>query len=245
MDMPWIHCYRLRPFCRNLGIACTILFVAMGLVSTLAAYFNVDGSFGRPYLAALVFGLFWSAWVVLGIWLILLYYRYRLFTNDTALYQVGVIREQHADLNLVNEMKWRTRPMGGSVRLSGQFGVVKIEFAGFESAQRKELISFLRHAIDDSRQPGWQEFCKRFEDSPEGREHSRRSRFWLAVFFLANAVAFFMFWIAGFGVVHLAASILNAVFGGKMLIASLRSGGSNVMDAGERKDAPEPPSPAV
>ena len=71
----------MRPYFRNVGLIGTIFFVVVGLVSTLAAYFNVDGSFARPKLAALLFGLFWSAFTLLGIWLLLLYYKYRLLST--------------------------------------------------------------------------------------------------------------------------------------------------------------------
>ena len=70
MEHEWTHCYRMRPHFRNVGLVCIVFFAVIGVFSTLAAYFNIDGSFARPELGALVFGLFWSAFTCLGLWLL-------------------------------------------------------------------------------------------------------------------------------------------------------------------------------
>lgn len=71
----------------------------------------------------------------------LLFYRYRLFANESAILQVGVILRQRADLSHVDELKRRTCPQGGSARLSGDSGVLKINFGDFQPAQREQLIA--------------------------------------------------------------------------------------------------------
>jgi hypothetical protein len=213
----------MRPYFRNAGGACTAFFLVVGFVSTFAAFFNIDGSFPRPKLMALVFAMSWSLFVLLGVWLLLLYYRYRLFVNDTVLRQVGVMRKQHADLSLVNELKWRRFPSGGSVRLSGSFGILKIGLGNFGSADRDRLIAFLRQAIGDANQQGWDEFRRQFDDTPEKRKRARRFRFWLAIFLIANAIAFAVAWMMGFGAMHLPMSIVNAVVGGYWLRMYIRN----------------------
>ena len=147
MEHQLTDCYRMRPYFRIVGIICTVFFAVVGVASTLVAYFNVDGSFARPRLAALIFGLFWSAFTFLGVWLLLLYYKYRLFVSDLSLRQKGVLLDRRIDLNFVDELKWRRFPAGGSIRLSGMFGVLKIEFGNFNIVDREELVSVLRHAI--------------------------------------------------------------------------------------------------
>lgn len=214
MEPQWTHCYRMRPYYRNLAVVCTIAFAVMGGVSTASAYFNVDGSFPNPGHAAWIFGVFWSAWVVLGIWLLLVYCRYRLFRNATSLCQVGLVRERNAQLDLVQELRWRRFPAGGSVRLAGPFGVVKIELANFNSAERTQLISYLRGAVDLSRQTGWQAFYRQFEDPEAKRERARRDQRVGGVVCLAFAVGFLAAWIAGLGVINLPASIVTGAVGG-------------------------------
>ena len=74
----WRHCYRARPYFRNVGVTCTVGVLAIGLFSVIAAFFNLDGSFPNPDAAALVLALFWLGWFLLGLWLIAFYYKYLL-----------------------------------------------------------------------------------------------------------------------------------------------------------------------
>jgi len=217
MEPQWTHCYRMRSYYRNVGVVCTVAFAVMGGVSTLVAFFNVDGSFPNPWLAVWTLASFWSAFVLLGLWLLLAYSKYRLFVSPTSLRQVGVVREQYAELNLVDELRWRRFPAGGSVRLAGPFGMMKIELSNFSSADRKQVISFLRDAVDSSRQPGWHAFTQQYEDTPARCERARRAAFVCGIAFLVLAVGFLIAWIAGLGVVNLAVAIVNAIVGGRML----------------------------
>ncbi len=211
MDPQWTDCYRMRPYVRNVGLACTAFFAIVGLASTLAAYFNIDGSFARPKLAALVFGLFWSAWTLLGIWLLLGYYRYRLFVNKSTLRQVGIVSDRQAELELIRELKWRQYPKGGSVRLSGLFGVMKIELGNFQTIEREQLTAFLRQAVAETNQIGWEQFQEHFRDSPKKKQRSRRARFVIACVFAAHAIAFGLLWVVGRGMSYLAMSVVNAL----------------------------------
>src|SRR5438132_3763373 len=69
------RCFRLRRYYLVIGVVCAALFAIMGVTSTLAAYWNIDGSFARPKLAALIFGTFWSGFTLLAVWVILAYFR--------------------------------------------------------------------------------------------------------------------------------------------------------------------------
>lgn len=240
MPQPWAHSYRMRPYYRNVGIVCTCGFLAMGIVSTTVAFFNVDGSFPNPKLAAVILGVFWSAWCLLGVWLILAYYRYRLLANQNEIRQIGVIREQHVPMSQVQELKWRCFPAHGSVRLSGSFGVVKIGLGPIANSERENLLSFFRSTIDGSRQSGWAKFDEQL-NQPSGvkKTPSRRARFWLAIFFIANGIAFFIAWCFGLGNVNLIASPLNIVFGTYMLIKLERDGESHLPKTGEPNGEPE------
>lgn len=106
MEHEWTHCYRIRAYYRNLGLVGTIFFAAVGVVFTLLAYFNIDGSFAHPKLTALICGLFWSAFTCLGGWVLLVYYKYRLLVNDTTLRQISVFRDKQVDLHLVDQSIW-------------------------------------------------------------------------------------------------------------------------------------------
>lgn len=205
-------CYRVRRYFRNVGIASTIGFALMGLTSVFASYFNVDKSFARPLLAAAIFGVFWSCFVLLGCWLILFSRRYRLYVDGDSIRQVGVIRDRSLSLSTVNEIKWRRYPAGGSVRIATLTDVMKIDFGNFESDVRKHVISLVRDRTDDARQIGWSEFQRQFEDSPERKVRARRAIGMLIGIFSLHAIAFLVLWGLRFGNKFLFASILNAVF---------------------------------
>jgi hypothetical protein len=246
MDEHWTHSYRMRPYFRNVGVVCTAGFLAMGVVSTTVAYFNVDGSFPNPKLAALIFGLFWSAWCLLGVWLIVAYYRYRLFANHNGIQQIGVVRHQFAPIIHIHELRWRPFPSGGSVRLAGLFGVLKIELGLLAQSQRQEFVSFLRTAVDSSRQIGWETFDEQFNQQPVARNaRSRRAAIALAIFFIAIGIGFLVAWCCGLGNVNLVASPINIVFGAYLLLKSKHDGKSPMLYTGDPSAAPKPPKGAL
>jgi hypothetical protein len=245
MEHQWTRCYRMRPYFRNVGLICTVFFAVVGLVSTLVAYFNIDGSFARPKLAALIFGLFWSAFTFLGIWLLLLYYRYRLFVNDSSLRQIGVLRDSQMDMSLVDELRWRRFPKGGSVRMSGVFGVLKIELGNFSIVNREELVAFLRQAISENRQIGWQQFNEQLADTPDKRKRSRRARILLALVFGGHAIAFGIVWAVGRDLQYLVMSGVNAVVAAYLIRVHLRDQTVSATHAGEQSGEPEPPTTRV
>lgn len=152
------RCYRMRPYFQNVGIAGTAFFTAIGLLSTLVAYFNVDGSFPRPKLFARILGVFRSVPTLLGAWLILLSYRYRFYVSKSCLRQVDVFKDIRIDLDQVDKWKWRRSSTGGNARAVGPFGVLRIEFGNFNDVDRDDLVSFLRHAIPVIKQIGWNQF---------------------------------------------------------------------------------------
>ena len=218
----WTHCYRMSSWYRNVGVVCTILFTLIGLGSTLAAYFNVDDSFPQPELAAVGFAVFWSAFVLLSIWLIVCYYKYRLFTNAHALHEVRVMSMQDLDLTLVENLYWRRFPVGGSVRLTSAFGNVKIELGHFPTSDRERLVQFFRNGVEHSKQSGWPEFSRQFEHAGAPPERAHRDSIRRAIVFFLLAIGFLIAWIAGLGVLHLALSFTNAILGAWVLLPLLK-----------------------
>lgn len=205
MDGASTRCYRMRPYFRNVGIICTVFFTVVGVVSTYAAYFNIDGSFPNPELAALVFAAVWSAFALLGVWLLLLYRKYRLCINESSLRQTGILRDDQADLSLVDRLEWPRSPSSGNVRLSGMFGVVKIPLGSLED--REEVTKFLREAIDQSKQTGWDGMI----DSPEKRRRSRQALRILIFVLATHAIAFAIVWTISRQWLFLVTAGLNAL----------------------------------
>src|SRR4051794_19199445 len=110
-----VQSFRLRRHFRNVGILCAVCFAAAGVVSTLYAYINPNSEFIRPRLAMLVFGLGWSSFVCLAVWLIAAYYRERLFLTERAIVQHGVIGRCTLEVSDVLRIEWHERPLDGSI----------------------------------------------------------------------------------------------------------------------------------
>src|SRR5262245_33709454 len=88
------RCYRLRRYYLVVGVVCAVFFAAMGIASTVAALWNIDGSFARPQLAALIFGTFWSGFTLLAVWVIVAYFRERLYFGKAGVVQHGIFHSR-------------------------------------------------------------------------------------------------------------------------------------------------------
>lgn len=160
------RCYRLRRSLLFAGVACTGCFLAFGLLSSLTALWNVDGSFARPAQAALFFGLFWSAWVLLGVYITAAAVRERLYVSPRRIEKVGCLRTRTMQLEDVSSAQWRQIPRQGSLVLRGRNGKLTLEFGNYGTADRRELIARLRDYLDEHLQEGWAEFEARFPADP-------------------------------------------------------------------------------
>ncbi len=204
----------MRPYFRNVGIGGTLGFLVIGVAFASFAYRNVDGSFPQPEVAALSIGLFCIGWCLLGGWLILAYFRYRLVVNHDEICQAGAFRRQRAPIAQIQELRWRCFPRDGSIRISGEFGVVVLDLGCIAEPEREEVISFLRETIDDSRQIGWAKFTERIlEARGPSIEAMRRIQNWSAVVFNTFGIALFIAWCADFGLDCLVLSSLCIITG--------------------------------
>ncbi|MCA9237971.1 MAG: hypothetical protein KDA44_21005 [Planctomycetales bacterium] len=210
----WDHTYRLRPYFRNVGIVCTSLFLCALVGSVLAAYFNIEGSFARPALAIAFFSVVFGSFTLLGVWLILAYLKYRLFLNDNAICQVGVLQTKSIALNAIHELKWRLFPQGGSCVLTSLGTKLKIEFNNFTNAEKAELITYLHQSVASDRQTNWDHFHDRFlVNSPERARQQQSSKRILILAIFGFAAVFGVAWISGRGFQYLVISIVNLLVG--------------------------------
>jgi hypothetical protein len=150
--------YHLRRLYLVIGVACAVFFCTVGVVSTATAYWNVDGSFARPKLAALIFALFWSGLTLLSVWIILAYFRERLFLTDVIIIQRGIIRTKTMRVEEVTHLKWRRVPVGGSIIVYTPTEKIKIEFHNFTTAERYEILVFFRTTFNREIQEDWSYF---------------------------------------------------------------------------------------
>lgn len=205
------RCYRIRRNYLVLGIFGTISFGSIGIVSTIAAYWNIDGSFRHPKQAALLFGIVWSCFTLLSIWLILAYVRARLCVSHREIKGIGCIRTKTISVPNVTRIIWRIVPRGGSVVVCDVSSKIKISLENFNAEDRHDLITFFRECVAADIHEGWPRFAQRFlEPGPEGARGSRTAATVTVSLLVFFATSFVCFWIAGLGVRYLVYGILNA-----------------------------------
>lgn len=212
---PTTECYRLGPQYLVLGIVCLAFFLAMDVGSVYVAYWNIDGSFGRPELAAVVFGVFWSLWVLLSLWLIIAYFRERLFVSADAITQHGCIRKRTINFPDVIKIVWKRIPKGGSVIIRGHFSRIKIYLSNFTSDEQDRLITLLRGEFAPEIQEGWERFneSRLLVVAARTPTKSRGTAMICALLLFSFAGIFGYCWASGLGIQWLIVGILNALFG--------------------------------
>jgi hypothetical protein len=210
-----------RRFYLVVGVLCGVFFSVMGVASTLSAYWNIDGSFPQPKLAALIFGIGWSCFTLLAVWIILVYFRERLYLANKTIIQNSVIRSRtiHSeDVVHVNWRRWpaggsiwRRWPAGGSIVVQTPSAKIKIGLGNLTKEEREEIIRFFRETFASELQDNW----LRFEDrarrlSPPQRLVSRGGIIVTASVLMGLAGVFVYCWFAGLGGQYLFIGVVNA-----------------------------------
>jgi len=196
------------------GIVGAIFFSTMAIVSVVAAYWNIDGSFARPLLAAIIFGIFWSAMLLLSVWVLLAYFREHLVVDRTTITQHGILRCKSLRIADATEIKWRRIPKGGSIIIRTANRKIKIYFDNFATNQRDELISFLYGTFAPDIQQGWSPFAEaQMPSDPRRPQRSRATAAVCALLLFAIGGIFGYCWSVGLGVKWLVIGIANALAG--------------------------------
>jgi hypothetical protein len=180
VNEPSVRVY--QPLRKYLWIGAFLLafFLLMGITSVVVALTSADGSFARPEAAAIIFGCFWSAWVLLSIYVLAFYLRARLRISATAITTVGVFRTATVLLDEITSARWRAWPAGGSLVLRGPTGRVVIEFAAYSDGPN--LVPFFREALRPEVQHGLERFEATSVPTSEGfqrrKERDRRMSYY-------------------------------------------------------------------
>jgi hypothetical protein len=203
---------------KHLWIAslCTVGFLAIGVGSVMAAWWNVDGSFRHPHTAAIVFASFWSIWFALGIWLLLAYFRTRLVITADQIDKSGCLRTRSMFFDEVINARWRAYGRGGSLVLRSRDCRIAVHFDNFANDKQKEPRTIFRALLDDRVQESWENYESSIVHRvPADARKARRIRLFLAAVFLAHAFAFCALAVAGIGnqVQLLVTAVLNLVVG--------------------------------
>ena len=182
--------YGRRRFYLVAGALCTLFFVAMGVGSSAAAYWNVDGSFRYPKLCALVFALVWSWATSLGVAMLLAYFRERLVLGPTAVTQHGVFRTTTARIPEIQQIKWRLLGRGRVV-ISTRQAKMKVRLDNFTFPEEREIIAFFHESFAPEIQLDWPRFEEhRRQFAVERPAPSRSYRVTTGLVFAVFAIVF-------------------------------------------------------
>lgn len=206
------RCFRLRRYYLVVGLLGAAFFSVMGVASTIAAYWNIDGSFPRPRLSALIFGLCGSGFLLLSVSLILAYFRERLFLTGKTIIQMGIIRTRAIDYAQVIHVKWRCWPVGGSIVVRTHFEKATIWLDNFTTKEREEIARFFRETFAHENQDNW----PRFEDfthraSSSQKRTSRNEILFTTLVFACFAGVFIYVGFIGLGIHFLIIGVINTV----------------------------------
>lgn len=206
----------------------TVLFLAFAIASVTAALLNIDGSFKRPILAAVIFGGCFSGFSLIGIAALFEYQRYRLFLSDSEIKQIGLIKSSSVKIGDIHSAEWRTHPQGGSLLINSAETQLKIRFGQFVATDRNSMIDFLRNHISVDCQQNWDAFCERFlARKPERMRQQVRTRRMLSFCLLGFGVVFAIAGVVGLGKRFYVFSVLNFAVAGKALMAKKRPDNEN------------------
>jgi len=204
--------YRLHQEYLITGIVCLVSFSAMTIGVTAAAYWNIDGSFPHPKRSALFHGVFWSAWTILSVWLIVAYYRVRLFLADGSIAEQGVLSKKTINLDEITHIRWRRHPDRGSIVIRAGRKKLTLHLRVYTTEEQREVIAFVRGACKPDIQEGW----TRFEESrsPPAKTAalwSRGGTMIIALVLLASSGILIYCWSRELGTGYLIVGILAAV----------------------------------
>lgn len=199
--------FKARSYFKLVGAICTVLFSLIGLWSVWVALDNSDGSFKNPLLAATVFGVFWSCFLLLGLYILLISRNYRLVVDNATIDQTGAFSTCRIVIPDILSAKWRNWPSGYSVKLESRDSSMAIEFGTIQPEYRDWLVDFLRSAIPETSQVNWENFQLNPECKHKFKAASPLQR---AMVFYGLAMSFVVAWICGLGVLNLLAAIVNA-----------------------------------
>lgn len=200
--------FRLRRSVLFIGIVCAVVFLFFDVGSTTVAYWNIDGSFARPKPAALLFGVFWSAMLLLAIFMIVGYFRERLFLAPTSIMQQGTIGSRTMAVGEVTAVIWRCRPVGGSIVVRDQSRKIKIQLGVFAPHDADEIIRFFRDTFPEAIQQNWVSFESFKHEFSRPPSPSRRRIILASCIYPFFVWCCAVLWLGGLGVQFLFCGII-------------------------------------
>jgi hypothetical protein len=208
------NCYRLGRTYLVVGIACTTLFLGMGISSVYMAYWNVDGSFPHPNLDALVLGISWSALTAMCLWLIVAYFRERLFVNSEAITKYGCVFLKKIPVSDVLQVTWKGFPHAGKIIVRSPLTSITINLGDYTDDERSALIQCFHDNFPVGIQDGWPRFSeyRRPQTKPTPQD-ALRTALECALLLLGFGAISISGWLLGLGDQFLVVGVMTIVAG--------------------------------
>lgn len=167
-DTPTEKCYRFKRSLRKVSWVCLLFYSSAAIGSSWVALANPDGSFARPVASAIFFGVFWSVWALLSLWLLCACYRERLFLGSDRITEQGLYFRRSLAISELSSVCWRGVPrQRGSVVLRTSSARVVIGFGNYEPHEQDEIIAFVRQYASPEITTGWEAFVNSHLPQPQ------------------------------------------------------------------------------
>lgn len=186
--------YRLASAQFYQAVFYTVVFLLFDIGSVLVAFYNVDGSFQRSVLAACFFGVFWTSWVLVGIYYAANYFHERLILQSDAVLQHSLFSHKKINIGAIEKIKWQLMSRSGLIKIDASKSKTCIDIGSFSKHDRAEIIDYFRSAVAEELQTGWeesQEKIARIAARPPDFGWAAFARF-AVIFFLSAAVASYL-----------------------------------------------------
>ena len=151
--------FRMRRYYRNLGIAGALGFATWGALGLWVAL--TDPKVTHPIAAAALMGGLPAVMTGTSLWMLAAYRRQELTVREGRVAFCGVIRRVEFDMRDVDEARWLSRPVGGSLALRAGPSRLSLVFSLYEINDRARLVDLLRSALRPDVQAGWDLFAYR------------------------------------------------------------------------------------
>ena len=233
--------YRLSRANLWIGLICSVSFLGMGVLSTWAAWTNVDGSFRYPKEITVFFASFWGMFTLLGIYLIRAYYVERLLVWEDRVRVIGSLRTREVRFTELSEARWRGFPApGGSLVLRTFDGKAVIHFGAYAGVDVEQLKEFFRGSLPAEAQIGWEKHDETYRATPARAKKNRKARRWAHIFLGLVGAGFIALGVIdpfnnpGERWTHLVVGIVNVVFVSYMMAAERR-----ILEGSDRSPEPD------
>lgn len=156
--------FRLRKTVKYQGMAFAVLFLVV-LVGYSSIFFLKEPAkhgFKGEHSVALVAGMgiaVFGTMLLMSIYVWAAYYVERFTINGTMLYIRSIFQNRQFDVSELESLKWRIRPIGGSVFFRVLGSKARLDLHGYSKDDRLRIIRALHDLVPPQVQEDWPLFC--------------------------------------------------------------------------------------